>query len=537
MKKIIILTVPVLFSLSVAAQNLNPEVHVTNEYQTRLDDVSKQGPELTVPDSLLRFDYHFDYSVFDSPYKGSYDFSPYSVTITPDPKPYDGRKLYVSAGAGYNLRPEFDAVWAAVDRKRFALNVFGSAKGFVGKYYRVTNTKFDKIKNTQYPGYDFRTAAGIDARFSLGHVGFFAEAGYDGVYTRHEIFHTDNCHAPYGELRFGYDSKELFATKGGVKYRFVHDWLNGTGTTLDHEFQADVTLSFRPAAEYRVNTDLTFVTNNFYNAGNIHPHLIFQLGIFDIDAGFRIGWVPGKFSANPDITAAVHLFNDYLKVYAGAVGQDHYLTYWDYKNLTHHYFLNYTANFLNAVDTGPRPVREIADLYLGVDGHADFGFQYDVKAGYRFLQDAPFWAADERGFECLAYQDLGMFHADIALGWASERFNLDASARLVKIPDGVPDRVFEPSLISGTLKGTYNWLKRIYAGISMDMATPSAAVIDGATRIIPGYFNLGVMGEYRMNKRLSFWLKGYNLLNHEIRISPIYSEVGPAVTIGATFSI
>ena len=71
----------------------------------------------------------------------------------------------------------------------------------------------------------------------------------------------------------------------------------------------------------------------------------------------------------------------------------------------------------------------------------------------------------------------------------------------------------------------------------MDMATPSAAMIDGKSRIIPGYFNLGVHGEYRMNKRLSFWLKGYNLLNHEIRISPIYCEIGPAVTVGATFSI
>lgn len=532
MKKIIILAVPALFSLGLHAQNLNPEVHVTNEYQTRLDDVSKQGTTLSVPDSLLKFDYHFDYSVFDSPYKGAYEFSPYSVTITPDPRKYDGRKLYLSAGAGYTLRPELDVVWAAVDQKRFALNVFGSAKGFLGNYYHILNKSFELTRDTQYPGYDFGTAAGLDARFSLGRVGFHAEAGYDGVYTRHQVYHTDNCHAPYAQLRFGYDSREVFAFGGGVRYRYVYDWLNGSTPVYDHEVLADITVSAHPSSEYRINTDFTLAANGFYTAGNVHPHLIFQLGAFDIDAGFRAGWVPGKFSMSPDIKASMHLFNDYLKVYAGAQGQDHYKMYWEYKNYAHHYYINYCE---------PRPVREIADLYLGVDGHADVGLQYDVKAGYRFLQDAPFWAVDDRGFETLAFQECGMFHADIAVSWASERFNLDGGVHLVKVTDGVPARVFEPSLVTGTLKGTYNWMKRIYAGLSVDMATNREALVDlegvNMTRIIPGYVNLGLWGEYRLNRRLSFWLKGYNLLGQEIRISPIYSEVGRSVTVGVTFNI
>ncbi len=529
MKKILILTVPVLFSLSLNAQNLNPEVQVTNEYQTRLDDVSKQGTELTVPDSLLHFDYHFDYSVFDSPYKGAYDFSPYSVTIAPDPKPYDGQKLYVSAGAGYTLRPELDVVWAAVDQKRFALNVFGSAKGFLGQYRDVRPKHFYVSSKDKYNGYDFRTAAGLDARFNLGRVVFHAEAGYDGIYTRHQIYHTDNCHAPYAQLRFGYDSRDLFAIGGGARYRYVYDWLNGSLPVQDHELLADVTLSFHPSDEYRINTDFTIASNSFYTAGNVHPHLIFQLGIFDIDAGFHAGWVPGKFSMSPDIKAAVHLLHDYLKVYAGAVGEDHYTMYWDYKNQAHHYYISYCD---------PKPVREIADLYLGVDGHADFGLQYDVRAGYRFLQDAPFWAIDDRGRECLEFQDCGMFHADLAVGWASERFNLDSSVHLVKVSDGVPSYVFEPSLVTGTLKGTYNWMKRIYAGLSVDFATDRKAEPGvKASPLIPGYVSLGLFGEYRLNKRLSFWLKGHNLLDHDVRVSPLYSEAGRAVTVGATFSL
>ena len=517
--------------MSLYAQNINPEVQVTNEYQTRLNDVSKQGPAMVIPDSLLRFDYHFDYSVFDSPYKGAYEFSPYSVTITPDPKPYDGRKLYVSGGAGYTLRPELDVVWAAVDSKRFALNVFGSAKGFMGNYRDVVPFSFDLRKDNLYQGWDFRTAVGLDSRFRLGKVGFHAELGYDGVYTGHEVYHRDNCHAPYAQLSFGYDTENVFSFAGAAEYRYVYDWLNGLEPVHDHEVQAALNISARPRDDYRINTDINFVTNNYYTAGHIRPHAIFQLGVFDIDAGMRLGWVGDKFSAHPDITAKVHLLKDYLQIYAGAQGQDHYTMYWQYKNNAHHYYINYAA---------PRPVIEVADLYLGVDGHTDFGFQYDVKAGYRFLQDAPFWSIDDRGLECLTFHECGMFHADLALSWASERFNLDGNVHLVKIPEGVPADVFEPALVRGTLKGGYNWKKRIYAGLSVDMSTDSKAVsgsVNPIYPIIPGYVNVGVWGEYRLSKRLSFWLKGYNLLNHEVRVSPLYSEAGPSVIVGATFSL
>jgi hypothetical protein len=529
MKRIILSIAVALACAGLSAQNLNPEVQVTNEYQTRLNDVSKQGPEMVIPDSLLKFDYHFDYSVFDSPYKGAYEFSPYSVIITPDPKPYDGRKLYLSGGAGYTLRPELEAVWSAIDRKRFALNVFGSAKGFLGQYRDVLPGKFYLGKQNMYDGWDFRTAVGLDSRFNLGRVIFNAELGYDGIYTGHEVYHRDNCHAPYAQLRFGYDTEEIFSFSGGAEYRFVYDWLNGLEPVYDHEVMADVTISARPRDDYRINTDITFVTNAFYTAGNIHPHAIFQLGVFDIDAGLRLGWVADQFTARPDITAKVHLLKDYLQIYAGAVGQDHYTMYWQFKNNAHRYYVNYAE---------PRAVKEAADIFLGVDGHADFGLQYDVKAGYRFLQDAPFWAIDDRGLECLSYQECGMFHADLALSWASERFNLDGNVHLVKIPEGVPTYVFEPSLVHGTLKGGYNWKKRIYAGLSVDMATDRKASPETeGSPIIPGYVNVGLWGEYRYSRRLSFWLKGDNLLNHDVRISPLISEAGPSVIVGATFSL
>ena len=48
---------------------------------------------------------------------------------------------------------------------------------------------------------------------------------------------------------------------------------------------------------------------------------------------------------------------------------------------------------------------------------------------------------------------------------------------------------------------------------------------------------LGAKAEYRFNKHLGAWLKGGNLLNMDIRQSPMYSPLGPSVLAGITLSL
>lgn len=528
MKRFLISIAAVLACLTLAAQGINTEVQVTNEYQTRLDDVAKQGPQMLIPDSLRHFDYHFDYSVFDSPYKGAYEFSPYSVAITPEPRTYDGRRLYLSAGAGYTLRPELDVVWAAVDNKNLAVNVFGTGNGYYGKYRNVVPGSFVVEDGKFSNGWDFSAAGGVDTRFRIGKVGLRAILGYDGIFTGHELYRNGNCHAPGAQLSFAYDTGAMFSYSGGATYRYVNDWISGLGPMQDHEVKADASVNVRFREGYTVGTDLTFVYNTFYTAGNVHPHAMFSVGAFDFDAGFRIGWVADSFSIRPDVTAKVRVLKDYLRIYAGAVGQDHYTTYWDYKTLAHRYQVSYSQ---------PRAVKEIADLYLGLGGHGDFGLQYDLRAGYRFLQDSPFWTISNDGLESLSFQDCGLFHADLALSWVSERINFDGGVHLVMLPEGVPEGVFEPSLVYGNMKGGYNWNKRIYVGLSIDGATGRNAVSGTETVSLPGYIDLGVWAEYRFTGSLSVWLKGKNLLNQDIRVSPLISEAGQSVIAGVSLSL
>jgi hypothetical protein len=83
-----------------SAQNLDPTVVVSRDYEGKLMEVHKPRIEMAVPDSVLRFDLDFDYSVSDSPYKGAYDFTPYVLDMRPAASVRETNNLYLNAGAG-----------------------------------------------------------------------------------------------------------------------------------------------------------------------------------------------------------------------------------------------------------------------------------------------------------------------------------------------------------------------------------------------------------------------------------------------------
>ena len=122
-------------------QNLDPTVVVSRDYEGKLMEVHKPKLEMAVPDSVLRFDLDFDYSVSDSPYKGAYDFTPYLLDMKPIPVERKVGKLYLNAGAGYQLHPELDLVWSPdLKSKSFRMNVFARNRSFVGQYWDIESS-------------------------------------------------------------------------------------------------------------------------------------------------------------------------------------------------------------------------------------------------------------------------------------------------------------------------------------------------------------------------------------------------------------
>ena len=58
-------------SAAVSAQNLDPTVNVTRDYEGKLLEVDKPAMRVTVPDSVTRCNLDFGYTVLESPFKGS----------------------------------------------------------------------------------------------------------------------------------------------------------------------------------------------------------------------------------------------------------------------------------------------------------------------------------------------------------------------------------------------------------------------------------------------------------------------------------
>lgn len=135
MKKIIIsFAILAATVFTAAAQNLDPTVEVSRKYEGKLMDVHKPDMEMAVPDSVHRFDLDFDYSVFDNPYKGSYEFNPYTMDMKPESRKTSPAQFYMNVGAGYTLHPTLDVLWSPVLTGPFKVDVYGSNRSYIGDY-------------------------------------------------------------------------------------------------------------------------------------------------------------------------------------------------------------------------------------------------------------------------------------------------------------------------------------------------------------------------------------------------------------------
>ena len=177
MKKINLAIAMMALCAPLSAQNINQSVQVTNDYVTRFSDFQKQGPVLGVPDSLYRFDYSFDYSVFETPYKGSYEFSPYQISVKPEARLYDGSKLFVRAGAGFTFHPQFELAWQMLQEQDFSIGVFAEAGGYAGNYRRRG------VEGT-FPGRDLSGRVSVGGQYLRPAVRLSYNFGYEGIFAK-----------------------------------------------------------------------------------------------------------------------------------------------------------------------------------------------------------------------------------------------------------------------------------------------------------------------------------------------------------------
>ncbi len=507
-------------AVSLSAQGIDQNVEVTNEYETRFSDFQKRGPEGTVPDSVYRFDYSFDYSVFDSPYKGAYDFTPYEIKLTPEPVPYDGRLLYMRAGAGYSLHPVLELSYSPLSGENVGLSLFNSGSGYAGDSF-----------------HDLSDRAGVSGHYRSRVGQFSFSAGYGGIFAGDGIINSSYNSASLS-LRLSSPKREGLALLYdlGMDYRYGADHITSQGKTGEHLF--GVSGSCGPAINefYSLLIDFNFLISALredrsgfagraMGFGAVTPHLRFVAGPADVDAGVRLDYLAGdsgSYSIAPHLKASLEVSSLDLKAFAGIGGGRRLNSYYDLKRFNHFY----------RRQTGPEASRDKIDFYGGVQGRIGVSFQYDLKGGYALRSDSPLDSPSAG----LGFADYREAYAELKMLWLSERLNADADVRFSNAEFDSLSEVYAPAAFSGDFRLTYNWMKRIYAGITADGASSRHSALSSLSDL-RGYLDLGLYGEYRLDSMWSAWLHAGNLACMKIERHPGYVEKGPYFTLGLCLSL
>lgn len=566
-----------------SAQNLDPTVVVSREYEGKLMEAHKPKIGMEVPDSVLRFDLDFDYSVSESPYKGSYDFEPYVLDMRPALKVSENERLYLNLGAGFRLHPELDVVWSPfAGSNAFRMNAYAHHRSYIGPYWMVAaqsspdGVRFDRLEDGEsdsfWKGADLVSRAGVDGRFDWkkGAIGF--DLGYYGlVQQENRVLETnrsfnavdaslyisskDKADAAFGysadiDYRYGGDALEMVSVAGTK----VRENLISSGVSIFASFKKGQRMCLD------LGYDVAGYSGYFVSSAsliNVHPHYKLSTSFWEADFGLKFpkvlrgpemsGMYKNRVQAlYPDVKVSFKgIPSMHIYVHAsGGAGMNTYSSLLsDNRRLTlqyavHNGLLDLTDERLNAV--------------LGIEGQIAARFSYALKGGYVRYAASPLPAiysvssgADINYFPGIAYVPYEKTFAGLNWRLDTERVDFCGAVEYVYcLQDGMTG-AFLPASVTGDVAIRYNWINRIYAGVSCafstdrkgSVRTDSQGSVTFTSASIPGYADLGVEMEYLVNRRMSVWLKGGNLLGMTVQRSILYAEKGPCLTLGLSLHL
>ena len=507
------------FAFSLAkAQNYDPTVEVTKDFVSEMADAQKLELKPTIPDSLTRFNLNFDYEVFNKPYKGSYNFTPYNVMLIPDDAGLKRPYLYLNAGAGYGLHPVLTAVVSPRLGRRFTLDLYQDLTGYSGAYER-------------YSGYDLTETAGIRGSLRQDSFDFLFDLHYNGIAVRDTVLTGGMFHRFGGSVRLS--SSDMAAN--WMSYDVMASYnvsreLAGPSPLTENEFLLYGTLA--PSLQYE-NLQFLLGFNTGYRGYfgamdaalySIDTNPVFRFDVWKLH--FSVGAILSYLSSAdsyamhiyPDVRMDLRLFNDRLDVFAGVKGGDRLNSYSSLKAENHHFTL---ANALGGQDDVLSCTRELYNAYLGLGGSVGSVFQYDIRAGHSKIADDTLLGADALGNATLVLGDYSLNYLDATttVKTVPVEFNMGMHLRSADIDSA---KAFSLPLLSSDASLVWNWHRRLFVGAEFEML--SSRSMD--TYTLDAFYRLGLSFEMKLCRWMSLWLKGDNLLNQRIERIPGVVETG-----------
>lgn len=534
-KSIIAFIVLLLAGAGVQAQNLNPVVEVTNSYIREAGGIEKPSQLLEMPDSVLHFNLDMDYSVQNTPYRGSYEFRPYLVQLRPQVRPTGESRLYARAGAGYSLHPEALVVWNPVRTEKFRLNVFGDHHSFWGQYRNMAlKDRIYQYDGTRRSGHESQSALGADALFTWVGGSLAADVQYKNIAA------TDLSQAAFSNNLWQLRARARSAPGSSFEYnagtRIAYIAANGL-----NEFHTvtDATLGANLKGVHHVLMGVSAETvgqgDNLAANFAVLPHYLLTVGDFNMKLGVKVSFIVRSGEdfcpqspqyVYPDVHISYDLLPENLVLYASATGGDQIVSYDKLLSLN---------PFIRGFDFHTDNMVTRVNARIGGRGNVASRFHYDLNVGYKWDQNAWTWGMNG-DTPCMDYfnKPLHTFYVNLAAGWNSEKLDIATTAYYgyTIVPDLEGLTLFAPAPFRINAHAFYNWGGRIRAGVTVEGRSklPGPAVI-------PGYVDLGVQASLQMTRTLGFWIKGGNLLNQTIQRMPLYARQGIYFTVGASLNL
>lgn len=531
MKKTITVFAAVLAAAVSFAQNVNQTVQVENDYVSGLSGLQKSGVGMSVPDSLLHFDYKFDYSVFDTPYKGAYEFSPYHIHVQPEASRYEGRKFYLKAGAGYAIHPVLEFVGAPVAKENVAVSVFNQGGGQYGRY---SGHELSEYGTDMFKGYDFSDRFGVESRWMKEKFSARLGATYDFIGVGDNVIEAGNStHSLALSGDIGSNGSASLYYRVGVNGRFtstggagIDNLTESTGSIGGSIGQgggvARILLDFNVAGGMFDMNTVEDESSKRILVVSATPHYDFVFRNAAVRVGARVDYAE-KLSITPDVRISGNAMDGALSLYAGLAGGQTMTDYFSLKSSFHRAYVAMCR---------PTVTKERMNVFAGLNGSAGHHFQFGLQGGWRYWESKPTEALTGFNDACVS-----LAYLDGCLSWKSERFEADGNFRAAKSVMEKPAEIFSTPKFSGDVRLIYNWNKRIYGGVWAEGQTGRKGVYNEAETTLPAFADLGLSFEFKVSSRLGVWAEAGNLLGQEIWRVPLVAEKDSYITAGITLNL
>ena len=547
--KLFTISILTLAAASLHAQNFNPQVEVTNEYRSNVAEVQKEEVAMEVPDSLMEFNYKLDYTVFDHPYKGSYEFKPYLIEMAPQKSVPDVRRLYLSAGAGYTLTPELDLIFSPGSKGAVSGSFYDRFRGWFGPARVEGGESFDVSA--------YRNTIGVSGRVATPKTVWTGTVEYDRRY------------AADGVVKGGLDEITLgggftdMALSGGMKLdagaslgfgswsqkQISSTALSELSLGLDGELSKEIGRRGGRAALQAGVEGLFY--GGLRKAVGVHlyaiPKYVIETDVAGLSAGIKLSMLPSSAGDGedfgyrtsivyPDVHGHVFIYEDKVCLFADITGGAQLDKLSDIMD-----FSPFAADLpLGDAPQGVLDARgEWVNLCAGVGGSIARSLQYKVWGGYVVPENALVdtyyvTSPSARPLAGLLRQNYNYAQAGISADYVSSALEIGARVDYKRVK-GLKQG-FGPTPLTATLRARYNWMQRIYAGVYAEHAA-ARPYGGGALLDIPAWTDLGVNAEYVLNHNLSLWLRAGNLLGQDIWKYMAHGRTGVNITGGICLNI